>query len=69
MPAVTTSLPQCLWAAIAATMSIHAIMTPPNAVPCGLAWWGMTMYLVSTVLSPGLLGFGSAMSFSPFLLP
>ena len=43
MLTVTTLRPQCRWAAIAATMSTHDMIVPPNAIPSSLACWGMIM--------------------------
>ena len=61
MLAVTTSPEACLSAVIAATMSIHAIIAPPNAVPWGFACSGITRYLVETALWAGVFPFKSLM--------
>ena len=44
MEAVTTRQLQWRWATMAATISIQAMMAPPNAVPNWLAWLGISRY-------------------------
>src|SRR5687767_3428764 len=57
MAAVTTTLPQCLWAAIAAVISTHCINLPPNKFPTWLVSFGNTTSVLMVADCAGVFDF------------